>query len=47
VWALVSGSEARAFGERWLAEYRARYPTRDRAEVFEARPGPGVFEWTG
>jgi galactokinase len=47
VWALVSGREARAFGERWLAEYLARYPTRDRAEVFEARPGPGVFEWTG
>jgi galactokinase len=42
VWALVDRSEARAFAERWSADYRARFPNRTSATTFVARPGPGL-----
>ena len=40
VWALVGKEDAGSFPPRWLSEYRARFPGRDAATAFEARPGP-------
>jgi galactokinase len=44
VWALAPGSEARAFGAAWLAEYRRRCPHVSGMEWFTARPGPPLTE---
>jgi galactokinase len=40
VWAVVGKEDALAFPSRWLSEYRSRFPGRDAATSFEARPGP-------
>lgn len=40
VWALVDRDEAETFTGRWLATYRQRFPARNAAATFVARPGP-------
>ncbi|MEZ4698872.1 MAG: galactokinase family protein [Rhodothermales bacterium] len=40
VWALVPAHEATRFRTRWLDSYRAVFPERSQAGVFESRPGP-------
>jgi galactokinase len=44
VWALVPSSDAKAFGDAWLADYVRRCPARSGAEWFIARPGPALTE---
>jgi galactokinase len=44
VWALVPSSDATAFADAWLADYRRRCPARSGAEWFVARPGPALTE---
>lgn len=44
VWALVGRDEAAEFGDRWLAQYRVRFPAHDQASWFVARPGPPVID---
>ena len=44
VWALVGKEDAASFPPRWLSDYRARFPGRDAATAFEARPAMGLTE---
>jgi galactokinase len=45
VWALIRGSEADEFLERWSSEYRRRFPSAAAsAEFFTTRPGPAAFQ---
>jgi galactokinase len=44
VWALVSASEADAFGRAWLGRFRRAFPYRETADWFTAAPGPGACE---
>jgi len=46
VWAVVAASAAEAFGDRWLAAHRGRYPQVGRTEWFVARPSPAMVELT-
>jgi galactokinase len=47
VWALVGKEDAANFPSRWLSEYRSRFPGRDLATAFEARPAKGMTELGG
>ena len=40
VWALVRKADAGAFGHRWMADFRRRFPCRVAAAAFTMRPGP-------
>lgn len=42
VWALVPDTDADAFGQAWIRQYRELFPFRDAAEWFSAAPGPGA-----
>ena len=44
VWALVGKEDTASFPSRWLSDYRARFPGREAATAFEARPGKGLTE---
>jgi len=44
VWALIAGTDAEAFGQRWMNAYRQRYPQHERATWFVARPASSVIE---
>ncbi|MCA1563080.1 MAG: galactokinase [Acidobacteria bacterium] len=44
VWALVEAEAAGEFAARWLAAYRAEYPTAVRSVTFVATPGPALTQ---
>ncbi len=46
VWALVSDSDADAFGRAWSGRFRKMFPNRNASEWFAAVPGPGAVEVT-
>lgn len=43
VWALVTAAHATHVAERAVAQYRLRYPTREKLDWFVARPGPALL----